>query len=60
MSIVSDKDFPQKSSRLEELIAQYRRDTKTDSAPVQTKNPLANVRVSSGVKVKTFDSLTPE
>lgn len=56
---ISEKDFPKKSSRLEELIAQYRKEASVP-APVQVKNPLANVKISSGVKVKPFDSLKPE
>ena len=58
-SIVSEKDFPQKSSRLDELIAQYRRATYTP-APVKEKDLLKNVKVNPGVKVKPFGSLKPE
>lgn len=57
--IVSEKDFPQKSSRLDELIAQYRRATYTP-APVKEKDLLKNVKVNPGVKVKPFGSLKPE
>ena len=55
---VQEEDFPKKSSRLEGLIAQYRKDQKV-SAPVQTANPLAKAKVKPGVKIKTYDSLKP-
>lgn len=58
-SIVSEKDFPQKSSRLDELIAQYRHATHTPE-PVKEKNLLKNVKINPGVKVKPFGSLRPE
>ena len=56
---VQEADFPQKTSRLEGLIAKYRKDTNIP-APVQTNNPLANVKVKPGVKIKTYESLRPE
>ena len=58
-SIISEKDFPQKSSRLEELIAQYRHETHMP-APVKERDLLKNVKVKPGVKVKPFGSLKPE
>lgn len=56
--VVSEQDFPAKSSRLESLIQQFRKD-KNIPAPVQSKNPLANVKVKPGVKVKNFETLKP-
>lgn len=56
---ISENDFPKKSSRLEELIAQYRHETHTPE-PVKENNLLKNVKVKPGVKVKTFESLKPE
>lgn len=57
--LVSEQDFPKKSSRLEGLIQQYRKD-KNIPAPVQTSDPLENVRVKPGVKIKKFEELKPE
>lgn len=53
-----EQDFPKKSSRLEELIAEYRKD-RNIPAPVQNANPLTNVKVNAGVKVKNYGSLKP-
>lgn len=55
---VQEREFPQKSSRLEGLIAKYRKDRNVP-VPAQSTNPLAQVKVKPGVKVKTFESLKP-
>ena len=56
--IVHEQDFPEKSTRLEGLIAKFRKD-KNVPGPMQSPNPLANVKVNPSVKVKTFESLKP-
>ena len=60
--VVSEQDFPQKSSRLEGLIQQFRKDgvpfrflTNNSS----NTNPLAQVKVKPGVKIKTYETLKP-
>lgn len=56
--VVTEQDFPQKSSRLEGLIQQFRKD-KNIPAPVESSNPLAQVKVKPGVKIKTYETLKP-
>lgn len=56
--VVSQADFPKKSSRLEGLIQQYRKD-KNIPAPVASNNPLDQVKVKPGIKVKTYENLKP-
>lgn len=56
---VQEQDFPEKTSRLEALIGKYRKERNVP-VPVQTKNPLANVKVKPTVKVKSYDSLKPD
>ena len=51
-----EQHFPEKTSRLEGLIAKYRKVSNVPT-PMQQNNPLANVKVSSGVNVKPFESL---
>lgn len=56
--VVTEESFPKKTSRLEGLIQEYRK-AKNMPAPVESKNPLDNVKVKPGVKVKTFEELKP-
>lgn len=57
--IIQRDDFPQKSSRLQELMDNYRKSNST-SIPKSRENPLADVKVISEVKTRTFESLAPE
>lgn len=60
-AIVQEADFPKKSSRLEQILSSYRKENQLPAtAPVQTQDPLAKVKVVNEVKTKTFDELSPE
>lgn len=58
LSHTDGKDFPEKSSRLKELITKYR-SGKNVSEPFKVRNPLENVRISLGTSIKPFESLNP-
>lgn len=58
---VSEKDFPSGSTRLQELMKTFRGNQQTyQQMPVQTSNPLANVKVVSELSDKKFDDLSLE
>lgn len=59
---VQEQDFPEKSSRLQDLIAKYRKNQNIPAPvkPTNPANPLDKVNVKPGVKVKTFDNLEPD
>lgn len=58
--IVEESSFPKQSSRLQELMNNYRSENNIPSVTVSSCNPLANVTVRNEVKTKTFDDLNPE
>ncbi|MGN1298940.1 MAG: toxic anion resistance protein [Candidatus Scatovivens sp.] len=58
--IVKESSFPRQSSRLQELMKNYRSENNIPSVTVSSCNPLANVTVRNEVKTKTFDDLKPE
>lgn len=57
--IVQEKDFPKPSSRLEELMSNYRRKNCVP-APQPRENLLANAKVSNEVRTHNFDDLSAE
>lgn len=60
-AIVKESDFPQQTSRLQEIMSKYRAQNNLPAAPQQTTqpNPLANVKVLNEVRTKRFEDLTP-
>lgn len=63
--IVNEADFPEKPTRLQELMSTYRKENNlpavAPTATMQSKaNPLANVKISSEIKTKKFEDLSPE
>ena len=58
LSFAMEKDFPEKSSRLKELITKYRREKSVDES-YNIRNPLENVKINLGTNIKPFESLKP-
>lgn len=60
--IVSQQDFPRKSARLKELIKQYNnyQHQPTSTAENKAVDSMSNVSVSTQLKTKKFDDLSPE
>lgn len=62
-AIVKESDFPQQTSKLQELMSRYRAENNLPAAPqgqpTQT-NLLSNVKVRNEVRTRTFEDLSPE
>lgn len=59
--IVSQDNFPEPSSKLQELMKQYRRENNIpEESEHKPENPLETVGVKNTVTTRTYDDLSPE